>query len=96
MRKFNSAALQEKLTVRELLDSDPVGSMDWPEDASVRSQRHQDVAMEIEDGSDSEDFAHPGTGIACRYYNTSDTGCRNGKTCRFRHAPDSKSVRDEL
>ncbi|TBU44822.1 TPR-like protein [Dichomitus squalens] len=56
----------------------------------------QDSALEIEDESDSEDFAHPGTGIACRYYNTRDTGCRNGKKCRFRHAPDPKSIRDEL
>ncbi|KAI1786100.1 TPR-like protein [Ganoderma leucocontextum] len=92
--RLNTPALQEKLAVSELLDL--IGSIDWPEDASVRSQRGQDVVMEIEDESDSKDFAHPGTGIACRYYNTSDTGCRNGKTCRFRHAPDSKSVRDEL
>ncbi|PIL32503.1 transporter [Ganoderma sinense ZZ0214-1] len=84
--KFNTSALQERLT----------GSIDWPGDDLVRSKRDGDVAIEIEDESDSEDFAHPGTGIACRYYNTGETGCRNGKTCRFRHAPDSKSVRDEL
>ena len=94
VEKFNAPALKEKLAVRELLDT--VGSVDWPGDESVRAQRHQDAAIEVEDESDSGDFEHPGTGIACKFHNTSDTGCFYGEMCRFRHAPDSKSVRDEL
>ena len=92
--KFNRPALEEKLAIRKLLDL--AGSVDWPGDESIRSVRNADVAMDVGDESDSEDFAHAGTNIVCRYYNTSDTGCFYGDTCRFRHAPDSKSVRDEL
>ncbi|KAI1786107.1 hypothetical protein LXA43DRAFT_1099551 [Ganoderma leucocontextum] len=94
--KMNMPALTEKVHIRETvlgLDEDS----DWMEDKSVRSRRDHERAMEIEDESDSEDFVHPAsTGIACRYHNSEDTGCRNGKTCHSRHAPDSKSVRDEL
>ncbi|PIL32501.1 transporter [Ganoderma sinense ZZ0214-1] len=92
--KTNAPALKEKVAVREILKR--AGSTDWPEDHLVRSKRDEDVAVEVEDESDSEDFAHPGTVIACRYYNTRETGCRFGKACLSRHAPDSKSIRDEL
>jgi len=44
--------------------------------------------------SDSSEFAHEGNGIPCRYNN--HNGCRHGAQCRFKHAPDNKSVRDEL
>ena len=66
---------------------------DWPGDEQL-AKRAPDRALEIEDESDSEDFAHAGNGTPCRFYN--HDGCRHGARCRFKHAPDSKSVRDEL
>ena len=72
-----------------------LGSLRWPEDISVGSRRDH-VTRDVEDEPDSEDFAHMSNGIVCRDYNTSDMGCRDGKACCFKHAPDSKSVQDEL
>lgn len=50
--------------------------------------------LDLEDESDSEDYAHKGNGTPCRFYNRH--GCTHGARCRFTHAPDRKSVRDEL
>lgn len=44
--------------------------------------------------SDSSDYKHEGNGIPC-WYNNHD-GCKHGSKCHFKHAPDIKSVRDEL
>ncbi|KAJ3990545.1 hypothetical protein F5890DRAFT_23735 [Lentinula detonsa] len=48
--------------------------------------------------SDSEEYQHRGKGknvkLPCRYYN--HDGCRFGKVCRYKHAPDDSSIRDEL
>ncbi|KAJ3758825.1 hypothetical protein EV360DRAFT_43092 [Lentinula raphanica] len=48
--------------------------------------------------SDSEDFRHKGKNkgdkLPCRYYN--HDGCRFGNSCRYKHAPDDRSIRDEL
>ena len=44
--------------------------------------------------SDSEDYKHNGNGIPCRFYN--HDGCRAGASCKFKHAPDRRSVRDDL
>ena len=44
--------------------------------------------------SDSEDYKHEGNGIPCRHYNRE--GCKLGKQCNFKHAPDNRSVRDDL
>ncbi|KIP07573.1 hypothetical protein PHLGIDRAFT_127540 [Phlebiopsis gigantea 11061_1 CR5-6] len=44
--------------------------------------------------SDSSDFAHDGNGIPCRFYN--HDGCRSGSGCKFKHAPDDRSIRDNL
>jgi hypothetical protein len=44
--------------------------------------------------SDSSDWNHEGNGIPCRLYN--HDGCTRGNDCRFSHAPDLKSVRDQL
>ena len=69
----------------------------WCDDPCPENNaREPDASLEIEDESDTEDFAHPGTVVACKYYNTHESGCRFGKTCRSRHARDSKSVRDGL
>ncbi|RPD52547.1 hypothetical protein L226DRAFT_496202 [Lentinus tigrinus ALCF2SS1-7] len=49
--------------------------------------------LEVEVESDTEDM-HIGNGTPCKFYN--HNGCRHGNRCRFKHAPDSKSVRDDL
>lgn len=43
--------------------------------------------------SDSEDFSHVGNGIPCSNYNRD--GCDLGAKCRFKHAADNKSFRDD-
>jgi hypothetical protein len=44
--------------------------------------------------SDSSDCAHPGDGVPCAEYN--HDGCSTGEDCSHSHAPDSKSIRDDL
>ncbi|KXN91921.1 RNA polymerase II-associated protein 3 [Leucoagaricus sp. SymC.cos] len=44
--------------------------------------------------SDSEEAKHTGNGRACKFHNRG--GCNKGSKCSFSHAPDDKSVRDEL
>ncbi|KAI9461374.1 hypothetical protein HD554DRAFT_1520179 [Boletus coccyginus] len=44
--------------------------------------------------SESSDCEHTGNGIPCKFYNR--TECKNGRACRFSHAPDAKSERDAL
>ena len=53
-----------------------------------------EAAEEYEAYSGSSDCEHEGNGTACRFYNHG--GCNRGKACRFSHAPDGKSVRDDL
>ncbi|KAI9065693.1 hypothetical protein FKP32DRAFT_1674525 [Trametes sanguinea] len=51
------------------------------------------MEFELEDESDSEDF-YDGNDVPCNHYN--HARCARGTQCRFSHAPDRKSVRDEL
>lgn len=45
--------------------------------------------------SDTPDCRHKGIkNIPCRFYN--HDGCNRGVSCEYSHAPDEKSVRDEL
>ncbi|KAF5349593.1 hypothetical protein D9756_008926 [Leucocoprinus leucothites] len=44
--------------------------------------------------SDSEDVRHVGNRKACRFHNRG--GCGKGARCGYSHAPDDKSVRDEM
>ncbi|KAL1714479.1 hypothetical protein EV715DRAFT_209481, partial [Schizophyllum commune] len=53
-----------------------------------------EAAEEYEAYSGSSDCEREGNGTACRFYNHG--GCNRGKACRFSHAPDGKSVRDDL
>ncbi|KAL1942219.1 hypothetical protein VTO73DRAFT_6283 [Trametes versicolor] len=62
-------------------------------DLSEDDEPYEDVP-DLEEESDSEDCTHEGNGIPCRFYNRS--GCIYGARCRFSHAPDKRSVRDEL
>ena len=93
--RMNGTALTEKVGIRETVLARDRNAT-WLDDPSVRARRDEYIAMEVEDESDSEDFAHAGSGLACRDYNTNDAGCRNETACRSSHGPDLKSVRDEL
>ena len=45
--------------------------------------------------SDTPDCRHKGINkVPCRFYNHG--GCNKGTACKYSHAPDEKSVRDEL
>lgn len=44
--------------------------------------------------SESSDCEHTGNVIPCKFYNRSE--CKNGRACRYSHAPDEKSERDAL
>ncbi|KAF8152602.1 hypothetical protein B0H34DRAFT_726777 [Crassisporium funariophilum] len=50
--------------------------------------------LEVGEMSDSSDCEHAGNGVPCRFYNHG--GCSRGTSCMFSHAPDVKSVRDDL
>lgn len=51
--------------------------------------------LDDDDGfSDSSDCVHVGNGVPCRFYN--HAGCGRGAECAFSHAPDERSIRDEL
>ncbi|KAG6860442.1 hypothetical protein C0995_011082 [Termitomyces sp. Mi166 len=56
--------------------------------------RYEDDKLEIAEPSDSSDCNHVGNGVPCRFYN--HNGCARGVECDFSHAPDEKSVRDDL
>ncbi|KAI1786106.1 TPR-like protein [Ganoderma leucocontextum] len=63
----------------------------------TRRTEAEDRAIDVDYPSDTDDYAHEGNGIACRFHNRAQRGCRYGPTvCMYRHAPDWKSVRDEL
>ncbi|KAG6841163.1 hypothetical protein C0991_001291 [Blastosporella zonata] len=56
--------------------------------------RYEDDRLELAEPSDSSDCNHVGNGVPCRFYN--HDGCARGAECDFSHAPDEKSVRDDL
>ena len=63
----------------------------------ARQTEAEDHAIDVEYGSDTDDYEHEGNGIACRWHNRAAEGCRyTAAVCMFRHAPDWKSVRDDL
>lgn len=51
-------------------------------------------ALEVASVSESSDCYHVGNGVPCYFYNR--TGCTRGASCTYSHAPDEKSVRDDL
>jgi hypothetical protein len=58
--------------------------------------KYQDVGIEYEDISDSEDSKLRGNEVTCRHYNKKDAGCKNGLKCKWLHGADCRSVRDKL
>ncbi|TFK34378.1 hypothetical protein BDQ12DRAFT_636513 [Crucibulum laeve] len=67
----------------------------WPKDGEDEVDG-VDNKLQWDQGSlsDSSDCEHTGNGVPCRFYN--HDGCKRGKECEFMHAPDEKSVRDDL
>lgn len=53
-----------------------------------------DADMETPFESDTADFEHEGNDVPCRFYN--HEGCNQGTECKYKHAPDDRSVRDHL
>jgi hypothetical protein len=56
--------------------------------------QYDDEALEMDSLSNTSDCNHRGNGVPCRFYNRE--GCAKGTLCPFSHAPDEKSVRDDL
>ena len=44
--------------------------------------------------SETSDYEHEGSGVPCKHYN--HEGCKAGSACTYRHAPDTRSIRDKL
>lgn len=87
------------LDAQELLESVEGGGpsrFKWPGDdeIGIEGGADDDGPLELEEESDSEDFKHVGNGNPCRSYN--HDGCPRGQACALSHAPDARSVRDEL
>lgn len=73
------------------LDAPPESGGDESED----EWPHYDSLAQASDAeSDSSDCRHRGNGQACAFYNRE--GCQRGEDCKFSHAPDNNSIRDEL
>lgn len=72
----------------------PVENGLGPTDIDIDFPRYDDERLELASLSDSSDCNRVGNGIACRFYN--HQGCARGSQSTFSHAPDEKSVRDDL
>ncbi|KAI9065683.1 TPR-like protein [Trametes sanguinea] len=90
----NQSAKTEFNAVRRMTRNEQ--GHDWPEDEEMMDalNPNHDGPVIVEEESDSEDYSHAGNGTPCKSYNHG--GCSNGNSCRYQHAPDMKSVRDEL
>ena len=88
-----NAARAELAIVRQLWESGE--GEETGNNSSTDGFPHLDEdKVEYSSESDSSDYIHQGNGISCRFYN--HDGCNKGTNCPFSHAPDEKSVRDEL
>ncbi|KAF9006952.1 hypothetical protein BDQ17DRAFT_1302352 [Cyathus striatus] len=74
------------------LSADPIDEA--VKDLDFSFPHYEDDKLEIASVSDSSDCNHVGNGVPCRFYN--HAGCSRGAECMFSHAPDEKSVRDDL
>ncbi|KAL6301896.1 hypothetical protein BKA93DRAFT_930024 [Sparassis latifolia] len=85
------AELTETLALSAIDHEDPLnGDVD-----DMRSE-DRDAYSDVITESDSPEFTMTGPGYKCpcKFYN--NQGCRKGMQCLFKHAPDERSVRDEL
>ncbi|KAI0264884.1 hypothetical protein BC834DRAFT_237375 [Gloeopeniophorella convolvens] len=72
----------------------PPGDKMPPELEEAIKPLPDEEAIELESLSDSSDCRHRDNDVPCRFYN--HDGCARGLQCAFSHAPDHKSIRDEL
>ncbi|KAF8553339.1 TPR-like protein [Imleria badia] len=85
---------------REFVEERRVDPFCWEEDADMYSYSDHEAPALVDDPelgeslSESSDCEHTGNGIPCKFYNR--TECKNGRACRYSHAPDQKSERDAL
>ncbi|KAF8955564.1 hypothetical protein BDZ97DRAFT_2080546 [Flammula alnicola] len=87
----NKGAEEGLQVVRTLMESE--GSLE-DEGLDDKDPRYDDEPWDLFSDSDTEDSMHLGNGTPCHSYN--HDGCAQGAQCNFSHAPDTKSVRDEL
>ncbi|KAF9457703.1 hypothetical protein BDZ94DRAFT_1326058 [Collybia nuda] len=85
-----------KLGSHQLSEPEPTITVDSTSNTDVDFDfpHYNDESLELASMSDSSDCNHVGNGIACRFYN--HQGCARGSECTFSHAPDEKSVRDDM
>lgn len=65
-------------------------------DLDFQFPAYEEVEVDLAELSESEECGHVGNRVPCRYYNRKDGGCSRGLGCLFKHAPDERSVRDNL
>ncbi|KAF7797275.1 hypothetical protein EIP86_008470 [Pleurotus ostreatoroseus] len=90
-------AAVELREVADCLDDDRLPCLDSAEDMTDDEKPlpgDPDEGYETGYESDSSDYHHKGNGRPCRFYN--HDGCTRGAQCKFKHAPDDRSVRDKL
>ncbi|TFY57503.1 hypothetical protein EVJ58_g6978 [Rhodofomes roseus] len=63
-------------------------------EGNPKELEENDPLWEIMTESDSSEYKHEGNNTPCRYLN--HDGCNDGSQCRWKHAPDARSIRDEL
>lgn len=86
----NEQAKKELEEIESLMKADPGLSAEQYDDLP----RNDDLPWPLLSESETEDCKHTGNFTTCRFYNHS--GCSKGAGCPFSHAPDAKSVRDEV
>ncbi|RPD52546.1 hypothetical protein L226DRAFT_617797 [Lentinus tigrinus ALCF2SS1-7] len=90
LNPLHESVRQEIESVRSLKLDEDLEEVYWPMD---RLLIHEDI-VEVDEDSDSEDSIHTGSGVPCKFYNHG--GCLHSHRCSFMHAPDARSVRDDL
>ena len=63
-------------------------------DGGLVESEEAEPLWEVLTESDSDEREHEGDGVAC--YGWDHDGCRGGGACPQKHAPDERSVRDQL
>lgn len=89
----NEEAKKELQDIESRMKNEP----GLPEEPGEKLPHPDDLPWTLLSDSETEDCKHTGNTFdltACRFYNHSK--CTKGAECNFSHAPDAKSVRDEM
>ena len=88
--KCQDAEREMYAIVEQYFDDDhDVGSINYEDYPGYHEEPEELVS-----DSDTSECQHTGNGIPCQSYNRQ--GCKRASECHLSHAPDDKSVRDEL